>query len=73
MLEYFLSNGNEITFAALFIFGLYYTMKKNSERETQYQETIKNNQAIIVETVKALNGYEDLKEDVKKISEKIGA
>lgn len=73
LLEQLLTNGNEVTFSILFIVILGYVIKTNDKRELKYQETIDKNQQIISDTVKALNGFEDLKEDVQKIAEKVGA
>ena len=65
ILENFLSNGTEITFSILFIGLFIWNIRTNDERETRYQETISK-------LTSALNGYEDLKEDVQYIREKIG-
>lgn len=73
LIENMLVNGTELTFSILFIAMLLYVIKTNDKRELKYQETIDKNQEIISETISALNGYEDLKEDVKKIAEKVGA
>lgn len=59
-----LNSGGEITFAALFIALLYYVMKTNEAREKQYRETISTLSL-------ALAGYEDLKENVLEIRNKI--
>ena len=73
ILEQLLSNGNELTFSVLFVVILGYVIKTNDKRELKYQETIDKNQQIISDTVAALNGFEDLKQDVQKIAEKVGA
>ena len=65
ILENFLSNGTEITFSILFIALFIWNIKTNDERENRYQETISK-------LTSALNGYEDLKEDVQYIRNKIG-
>lgn len=72
LIENLLTNGTELTFSILFIGMLLYVIKKNDEREKQYQETIDKNQTIIRDTVNALNGYEDLKEDLQRINDKLG-
>lgn len=72
LIENMLTNGTELTFSILFIGMLLYVIKKNDEREKQYQETIDKNQTIIRDTVNALNGYEDLKEDLQRINDKLG-
>ena len=71
LIENFVANGTEITFSILFIGMLLYVIKKNDEREKQYQETIDKNQTIIRDTVNALNGYEDLKADLQRINDKL--
>ena len=71
LIENLLTNGTEITFSILFIGMLLYVIKKNDEREKQYQETIDKNQTIIRDTVNALNGYEDLKADLQRINDKL--
>ena len=65
ILENFLSNGSEITFSILFVALFIWNIKTNDERENRYQETISK-------LTNALNGYEDLKEDVQYIRNKIG-
>lgn len=71
LLENLISNGTEITFSVLFIAILIYVIRTNDEREKNYQTTIRENQQIISDTVKALNGYEDLKEEIAKISSRL--
>ena len=71
LIENMLTNGTELTFSILFIGMLLYVIKKNDEREKQYQETIDKNQTIIRDTVNALNGYEDLKADLQRINDKL--
>lgn len=73
LIEQLLTNGNELTFSVLFVVILGYVIKTNDKRELKYQETIDKNQQIISDTVAALNGFEDLKQDVQKIAEKVGA
>ena len=65
ILENFLSNGTEITFSVLFIALFIWNIRTNDERERRYQETIST-------LTSALNGYEDLKEDVQYIRQKLG-
>ena len=65
ILENFLSNGTEITFSVLFIALFIWNIRTNDEREERYQETISK-------LTSALNGYEDLKEDVQYIRQKLG-
>ena len=71
LIENMLTNGTELTFSILFIGMLLYVIKKNDEREKQYQDTIDKNQTIIRDTVNALNGYEDLKADLQRINDKL--
>lgn len=63
-LEILLTNGGEITFTALFVALLWYVMKTNDKREEQYRETINS-------LSKALSGYEDLKEKINDLYNKI--
>lgn len=65
LIENFLANGTEITFSILFIGLFIYMIKTNDGREQRYQETISK-------LTTALNGYEDLKEDVAYIRQKVG-
>ena len=64
IIENFLANGTEITFSILFIALLVWNIRTNDEREERYQETISK-------LTSALNGYEELKEDVQYIRNKI--
>ena len=65
ILENFLASGTEITFSILFIGLFIWNIRTNDERENRYQETISK-------LTSALNGYEELKEDVQYIRNKIG-
>ena len=65
LIENMLANGTELTFSILFIGLFVYMIKTNDGREQRYQETIRT-------LTTALNGYEDLKEDVKYIRQKVG-
>lgn len=65
IIESMLVNGTELTFSVLFVSLFVYMIKTNGEREQRYQETIS---ALTL----ALNGYEDLKEDVAYIRQKLG-
>lgn len=73
MIEQLLANPEQVTFSVLFIAMLVYVIKANDTREKKYQETIKENQEMITGAIKALNGYEEVKENVQKIAEKVGA
>lgn len=63
-LETLVMNGGEITFTALFCALLWYVMKTNDKREEQYRATIDS-------LSKALAGYEDLKEKITEMYNKI--
>lgn len=65
LIENLLTNGTEITFSLLFIGLFIYMTKTNEKRELKYQETIST-------LTSALNGYQDLKEDVSYIRQKVG-
>lgn len=65
MIESILLNGTELTFSALFVGLFVYMIRTNDKREARYQETIS---ALTL----ALNGYDDLKEDVAYIRQKLG-
>lgn len=65
IIENMIVNGTELTFSILFIGLFIYMIKTNDGREQRYQETINT-------LTKALNGYEDLKEDVAYIRQKVG-
>ncbi len=55
-------------FAALFVWMLFTTQKKNEQREEQYQKVIEKNQAVIEEQAKA---FGSLAKDVSDIKQKI--
>ena len=65
IIENLLTNGTEITFSILFMALFVWNIRTNDEREKRYQETIST-------LTSALNGYEDLKEDVQYIRKKLG-
>ena len=65
MIETMILNGTELTFSVLFVSLFVYMIKTNGEREQRYQETINT-------LTMALNGYNDVKEDVEYIRQKIG-
>ena len=65
LIENMLVNGTEITFSILFIAMLLYVIRTNDRREQRYQETIST-------LTLALNGYDDIKEDVAYIRQKLG-
>ncbi|MEJ9122624.1 BhlA/UviB family holin-like peptide [Bacillus cereus] len=55
-------------FAALFVWMLFTTQKKNEQREEQYQKVIEKNQGVIEEQAKA---FGSLAKDVSDIKQKI--
>lgn len=57
-------NPEQITFGGLFIALLVYVIKTNDSREKRYLDTIDTLST-------ALNGFEDLKEKVTEIHEKV--
>lgn len=65
VIETMLLNGTELTFSILFVGLFIYMIKTNDAREQRYQQTINT-------LTTALNGYDDLKEDVAYIRQKIG-
>lgn len=65
LIENMLVNGTELTFSILFIGLFIYMTKTNEKREQKYQDTI-------TMLTTALNGYQDLKEDVLYIRQKVG-
>lgn len=65
LIETMLVNGTELTFSVLFVGLFVYMIKTNDQREQRYQETIST-------LTLALNGYDDLKEDVAYIRQKLG-
>lgn len=68
VLKYFITQG---VFAALFVWLFMDTRKETKERETKYQETIKENQEIINKLTDKFNVVESIKEDVEDIKEMI--
>ena len=66
IIESAVMNGDQITFSILFIGMLLYVIKTNDKREENYRDTIK-------ELTTALNGFEDLKQSVTEIKNKMEA
>ncbi|MGU3439925.1 BhlA/UviB family holin-like peptide [Bacillus cereus] len=56
------------SFAALFVWMLFTTQKKNEQREMQYQKVIEKNQEVIT---KQADAFGDLSKDVSDIKQKI--
>ncbi|PER47350.1 bacteriocin biosynthesis protein [Bacillus thuringiensis] len=55
-------------FAALFVWMLFTTQKKNEQREEQYQKVIGKNQQVIEEQAKA---FSSLSKDLSDVKQKI--
>ncbi|PGS83535.1 bacteriocin biosynthesis protein [Bacillus cereus] len=55
-------------FAALFVWMLFTTQKKNEQREMQYQKVIEKNQEVIT---KQADAFGNLSKDVSDIKQKI--
>ncbi|XKK34729.1 BhlA/UviB family holin-like peptide [Bacillus sp. A17A.1] len=55
-------------FAALFVWMLFTTQKKNEQREEQYQKVIEKNQQVIEEQAKA---FSSLSKDLSDVKQKI--
>lgn len=55
-------------FAALFVWMLFTTQKKNEQREEQYQKVIEKNQQVIEEQAKA---FGSISKDVTEIKQKL--
>jgi len=53
--------------AALYVFLFIYVLFDSRKREKELQQTIRENQKIIAETVEKLNIVEDMQKDVKDI------
>lgn len=68
LLQYFISQG---AFAALFVYLLLDTRKDAKQRDKEYQETIKENQAIICSMTENFSIVKEIKSDVDDIKEKI--
>ncbi|WP_141540716.1 BhlA/UviB family holin-like peptide, partial [Bacillus cereus] len=57
-------------FAALFVWMLFTTQKKNEQREEQYQKVIEKNQEVIEEQAKA---FGSLSKEVSEIKQILGS
>ncbi|MDA2567479.1 BhlA/UviB family holin-like peptide [Bacillus cereus] len=55
-------------FAALFVWMLFTTQKKNEKREIQYQQVIEKNQKVMEEQAKA---FGSISKDVTEIKQKL--
>ena len=57
--------------AALYVFLFIYTLFDSRRREKELQQTIRENQKIISETVEKLNIVEDMQKDIKDIKAEV--
>lgn len=64
IIESMLTNGDQITFSILFIALLLWVINTNEKRETKYQETI-------TALTNAINNFDDLKQSMMEIKEKM--
>ena len=71
MFEEILANFEQITFGALFVAMLVYSMRTNERREQRYIETIAENQETVKNAMKALRGYDEVKSNTEKILERV--
>ena len=71
MFEEILTNFEQLTFGALFVAMLVYTIKTNDKREQRYIETITENQETVKNAVKALRGYDEVKATTEEILRKV--
>lgn len=55
---------------ALFVVLLWYVLKTTKEREQKLNETITENQSIIMKLTEKFNIVEDIKEDLKDIKDR---
>ena len=71
MFEEILANFEQITFGALFVAMLVYSMRTNERREQRYIETIAENQETVKNAMKALRGYDEVKTNTERILERV--
>lgn len=82
VLETAVLNGEQLTFALLFVGLLIWVMKTNQKRELKYEQREKEIQIVnnereeryqktINDLTTALKGYDDVRETVKRIDEKL--
>ena len=71
MFEEILANFEQLTFGALFVAMLAYTIKTNDKREQRYIETIQENQDTVKNAVKALRGYDEVKATTEEILRRV--
>jgi len=71
MFEEIIANFEQLTFGALFVAMLVYSMRTNERREQRYIETIAENQETVKNAVKALRGYDEVKATTEEILRKV--
>lgn len=82
LMQSILTNPEQVTFTALFVGLLVWTMKTNQERETRYRERedklqeVNNEreeryQKMIDDLTTALKGYDDVRATVERIDSKL--
>ena len=71
MFEEILANFEQITFGALFVAMLVYSMRTNERREQRYIETISENQETVKNAMKALRGYDEVKSNTEEILQRV--
>ena len=71
MFEEILANFEQLTFGALFVAMLVYTIKTNDKREQRYIETIQENQDTVENAVRALRGYDEVKATTEEILRRV--
>ena len=71
MFEEIIANFEQLTFGALFVAMLVYSMRTNERREQRYIETIAENQETVKNAMKALRGYDEVKSNTEKILERV--
>ena len=71
MFEEIIANFEQLTFGALFVAMLAYTIKTNDKREQRYIQTIQENQDTVKNAVKALRGYDEVKATTEEILRKV--
>ena len=71
MFEEIIANFEQLTFGALFVAMLVYSMRTNERREKRYIETIAENQETVKNAMKALRGYDEVKSNTEKILERV--
>ena len=71
MFEEIIANFEQLTFGALFVAMLVYSMRTNERREQRYIETIAENQETVKNAMKALRGYDEVKSNTEEILQRV--